>query len=207
MARDAEQMPPDDGMPGESSSVPDVLKRTVKSFQAHKMTDHAASLTYYTMMSLFPALLAMVTILGLVGTQSLITDAVDYARDNGASGAFGAAGRALNVVYGVEDDRGLVKGKLLTLLWTVVVIVLAIIALVSVFLGGQVAADMFGTIGLGSAAADVWTYLRWIIALVAAILIYAVVYAFAPDIKPRRFRWLSPGAVVGVVLWLIASGL
>ena len=87
------------------------------------------------------------------------------------------------------------------------VIVLAIVALVSVFLGGQVAADLFGKIGLGSAAADVWTYLRWIVALVAAILIYAIVYAFAPDIKPRRFRWLSPGAVVGVVLWLIASGL
>jgi len=84
MAPDAEQMPPDDGMPGERSSLPDVLKRTFKSFQAHKMTDHAASLTYYTMMSLFPALLAMVAILGLVGTQSLITDAVDYARDNGA---------------------------------------------------------------------------------------------------------------------------
>jgi len=245
MPSDAEQMPPDDGMPGERSSLPSVLKRTFKSFQAHKMTDHAASLTYYTMMSLFPALLAMVTILGLVGTQSLITDAVDYARDNGAdasvtdaiqsslesaisksggavsfalvisvlislngaSGAFGAAGRALNIVYGVEDDRGFVKGKLLTLLWTVVVIVLAIVALVSVFLGGQVAADLFGKIGLGSAAADVWSYLRWIVALVAAILIYAIVYAFAPDIKPRRFRWLSPGAVVGVVLWLIASGL
>ena len=53
----------------------DVAKRTFKSFQEHKMTDHAASLTYYTMMSLFPALLAMVTILGLVGTQTLITDA------------------------------------------------------------------------------------------------------------------------------------
>ena len=82
MPPDAEQMPPDDGMPGERSSLPSVLKRTFKSFQAHKMTDHAASLTYYTMMSLFPALLAMVTILGLVGTQSLITDAVNYARDN-----------------------------------------------------------------------------------------------------------------------------
>ncbi len=244
MAPDAEPMPPDDGMPGERSSLPAVAKQTFKNFQAHKMTDRAASLTYYTMMSLFPALLATVSVLGLVGTQSLVTKAVDYARDNGAdasvtdaiqssldsaisrsggavsfalalsilislngaSGAFGAAGRALNVVYGVEDERGFIKTKLQTLGWTLVVILLAIVALVSVFLGGQVAADIFGKIGLGSTAADVWTYLRWVIALISAVLIYAIVYAFAPDIKPRRFRWFSPGAFLGVVLWLIASG-
>jgi membrane protein len=52
----------------------------------------------------------------------------------------------------------------------------------------------------------VWTYARWVAALAAAILIYAIVYAFAPDISPRRFRWISPGAVLGVVLWLLASG-
>jgi membrane protein len=245
MAPDAEPMPPPDGMPGERTSLIGVAKRTFANFQAHKMTDHAAGLTYYAMMSLFPGLLAIVAVLGLVGTQNLVTDAVDYARDNGAdpsvadaigqslesaiskaggavsvtlaisilvslygaSGAFGAAGRALNVVYGVEDDRGFVRKKAQNLLVTLVVIALAIVALVSVFLGGQVAEDLFGKIGLGSTAADVWTYLRWVAALGAAILIYAVVYAFAPDVTPRRFRWISPGSVLGVVLWLVASGL
>jgi membrane protein len=245
MARDPEPMPPDDGMPGERSSLPDVLKRTVKSFQAHKMTDRAAGLTYYTMMSLFPALLAMVSVLGLVGTAGLVTDAVQYARDNGAdtsvtdaiqsslesaisksggavsvalvlsialslngaSGAFAAAGRALNVVYGVEDKRGFLRTKLETLLFTLLVIALAIVALVSIFLGGTLASDLFGKIGLGSTAADVWTYVRWLVALAAAILIYAIVFAFAPDISPRRFRWISPGAVLGVILWLVASAL
>jgi membrane protein len=244
MARESEPMPPADGMPGERTSLPAVLKRTVKSFQAHKMTDHAASLTYYAMMSLFPALLAMVSVLGLVGTAGLVEDAVQYAEDNGAdpsvtdaiqsslqgaidraggavsvalvlgviialngaSGAFAASGRALNVIYGVEDDRSFVRAKLHGLLWTLIVIVLAIVALASVFLGGQIAADLFDTIGLGSVAADVWTYLRWVLALLAAMLIYAIVYAFSPAIQPRRFRWLSPGAVLGVVLWLIASG-
>ena len=244
MAHDPEPMPPPDGMPLERSSPKDVLVRAFKSFRAHDMTDHAASLTYYTMLSLFPALLAMVSVLGLVGTADLVTDAVDYARDNGAdrsvtdaiqaslesaisksggavsialgvsvaialngaSGAFGAAGRALNIVYGVEDDRGFVRRKLETLFFTLVVIVLAIIALVCVFLGGTLAGDLFGVIGLGDTAATVWTYARWLVALAAAILIYAIVYAFAPDISPRRFRWISPGAVLGVVLWLIASG-
>jgi membrane protein len=245
MAPDAEPMPPADGMPGERSSFPQVLKRTFKSFQAHKMTDHAASLTYYAMMSLFPALLAMVSVLGLIGTTSLITDAVDYARDNGAdpsvtdaiqsslegaisksggavsialvlgivislngaSGAFAAAGRALNIVYGVEDQRGFLKAKLQTLAFTLLVIALAIVSLFCVFLGGGIAKDLFGTIGLGSTAADVWSYARWIVALGSAILIYAIVFAYAPDISPRRFRWISPGAVLGVVLWLVASGL
>jgi membrane protein len=222
----------------------DVAKRTFKSFQEHKMTDHAASLTYYAMMSLFPGLLAMVSVLGLVGTASLVTKAVDYARNNGAdpsvtdaiqsslsgaiekaggavsitllisiiialngaSGAWSAAGRALNVVYAVDDDRGFVRQKLHGLAFTLLVIVLAIVALVSVFLGGQVAADLFGKIGLGSTAADVWSYVRWLVALVAAVLIYAIVYAFAPAIEPRRFRWLSPGAVLGVLIWLLASG-
>jgi membrane protein len=208
------------------------------------MTDHAAALTYYAMMSLFPALLAMVSVLGLVGTSNLITKAVDYARDNGAdpsvtdaiqsslesaisksggavsialvisilislngaSGAFAAAGRALNIVYGVEDDRGFLKAKVQTLLFTLLVIALAIVALVSVFLGGSVAKDLFGTIGLGETAGTIWTYVRWLFALGAAILIYAIVFAFAPDISPRKFRWISPGAVLGVVLWLIASG-
>jgi membrane protein len=125
---------------------------------------------------------------------------------NGASGAFSAAGRALNVVYGVDDDRGFVRQKLQGLGFTLLLIVLAMVALVSVFLGGQVAADLFGKIGLGSTAADLWSYVRWLVAVVSAMLIYAIVYAFAPDIKPRRLRWLSPGAVLGVLLWLLASG-
>ena len=236
-------MPPPDGMPGERSSLPDVAKRAFKSFQAHEMTDHAAALTYYGMMSLFPALLAMVSVLGLVGTPGLVADAVKYARDNGAdpsvtdaieaslqsaisksggavsfalviglavslygaSGAFGAAGRALNVVYGVEDDRGFVRKKAENLFFTVLVILLAIVSLVSLFLGGGLAEDLFGTIGLGSTGSTVWSYVRWVVALGAAILIYAIVFAYAPDISPRRFRWITPGAVLGVLLWILAS--
>jgi membrane protein len=74
---------------------------------------------------------------------------------NGASGAFGAAGRALNKVYGVDEDRGFVRRKAQDLGWTAVLIVLSVVALGSVFLGGQVAEDLFGTIGLGSTAAAI----------------------------------------------------
>jgi membrane protein len=219
------------------------MVRAGKSFLAHHMTDRAATLTYYAMMSLFPALLLGVTLLGLVGQQGLVTDATNYLLDhgvdpstanvvrralqnlvntsggalgvtlvisialalNGASGAFGASGRALNVVYGAEESRGMVRRKLIDVAATLAVIVLFTVVLAAVFLGGEIAHDLFGKIGLGSTAASIWSYARWPVALVAATVAYGVVYGMAPDIEPRKVRWLTPGAVVGVVLWIALS--
>ncbi|MBA3328231.1 MAG: YihY/virulence factor BrkB family protein [Solirubrobacterales bacterium] len=218
-------------------------KRALQKFLADGMTDHAASLTYFLMMSLFPALLVGVSLLGLLGDHSLVTDAVRYARENGAppevtealdaslrgtiesaggavsvalvigiavalygaAGAFGGAGRALNAVYGVEEGRSFVRRKLSDLGCTVVVIALAAIALVCVFLGGGLADDLFGTIGLGDTAAGIWRVARWAAAIGAVLAIYAVAYAWAPDIEPRKLRWISPGALTGVLIWILAS--
>jgi membrane protein len=220
-----------------------MVKRVFKKVQADNMTDHAAGLTYYTMMSLFPALLVGVSLLGLLGDQSLVTKAVDYAREHGApaevvdalkaslgtlvrnsggtvsltlviglavamygaSGAFGAAGRALNDVHGVEETRGFLRHKLSDLAWTIVVIALALIALFSVFLGGGLASDLFGTIGLGETAAGIWRVARWAVAIAAVLGIYAIVYAFGPNVDPRRVRIVTPGAMAGVLIWIAAS--
>jgi membrane protein len=207
------------------------------------MTDRAATLTYYAMMSLFPGLLVGVTLLGLFGQQGLATDATNYLTEhgldsdtakvvtkvlrnmvnasggalgvtlvvsvllalNGASGAFGAAGRALNVIYGVEESRGMVRRKLTDLATALVVIVLFAVVLAAIFLGGQIADDLFGKIGLGSTAATIWSYARWPVALVAATVAYGLVYGIAPNIVPRHIRWITPGAVVGVLLWIVLS--
>ena len=123
----------------------------------------------------------------------------------GASGAFGAAGRALNRVYAVEEDRGFVNKKLLDIGMTLVIVVLLLIVIAALFLGGGLAHDLLGTIGLGDTASTVWSVLRWPLALAAALLVYALVYAYAPDVEPRRLRWISPGAVAGVAIWIIAS--
>jgi membrane protein len=248
----ASPAPGSTGVPREALSEPaptpglgGALKRAVKMFRAHGMTDWGAAMTYYLVMSLFPALLVAVSLLGLFGEQSLVTDSVAYLRDagapsdvvdaveaslqglienagakagfglvfglvlgiNGASGAFGAAGRAMNKVYGVDDDRGFVRKKAQDLAWTAVLIVLALIALISVFLGGSVAEDLFGTIGLGSTAAAVWIYARWVVALAAMMLVFAVVYAYGPDLQHRRFEWISPGAVLAVIIWIAGSAL
>ena len=207
--------------------------RAGKSFLAHQMTDRAATLTYYAMMSLFPALLVGVTLLGLVGQQALVTDATNYLLDHGVDqdtanvvaqgpaehgqhlgrrargdagdlgrawpstappGAFGASGRALNVIYGADESRGMVRRKLTDLGATLAVIVLFAVVLAAIFLGGQIADDLFGKIGLGSTAASIWSYARWPVALVAATVAYGIVYGMAPDIEPRKIRWITPGA-------------
>jgi membrane protein len=139
---------------------------------------------------------------GALGAALVISVALAL---NGASGAFGASGRALNVIYEAKDDRGFVRRKLTDVAATLVVIVLFAIVLAGLFLGGQIARDLFGKIGLGDTAASIWSYARWPVALVAAMLAYALVYRIAPDIRPPPVRWITPGAVVGVVLWIVLS--
>ena len=208
------------------------------------MQDHAAALTYYSLLSLFPALLVAVALLGVFGQESLISDTADYLKDagapmatidavtaaldsaqsqrstaitalvlglllslNSASGAFGAVGRALNRAWRVDEGRGFVRRKVNDLLWTLVVVVLVLVTFVLVFLGGGLASDVLGLFGLGETAADVWRFARWPAAILSAMLIYAVVYFAAPNVEVRRFRWITPGAVFGVLTSIVASGL
>ena len=126
---------------------------------------------------------------------------------NGASGAFGAAGRALNKIFRVEEGRSFVTHKALDLLWTLGVMGLVLITFVLIFLGGSLATDLFNTIGLGESAAMAWKILRWPAALAVAMLIYAIVYYASPNVEVRKFRWITPGAVTGVFLWIMASAL
>ena len=220
------------------------FKRAFGRFRKDAITDNAAALTYYSLLSLFPALLFGAALLGVFGQQALINDAAQYLRDagapsdtvnavtsalqsaqkqrgtavvaliiglatalNGASGAFGAAGRALNKIFRVEEGRGFVKHKALDLMWTLLVMALALITFVLIFLGGGLASDVFGKIGLGETAATVWQIARWPAALAVAMTLYAIVYYASPNVEVRHFRWITPGAIVGVLLWILASGL
>jgi membrane protein len=223
---------------------PGDFKAAFKRFSHDEMTDKAAALTYYSVQSLFPALLFAVAVLGVFGQQGLITNVGDYLKGagapaetvdavmkalasaqanrgagigalvlglvvslNSASGAFGAAGRALNVVWRVEEGRGMVRRKLNDLEWTLAILGLVLACFVLLFLGGGLASDVAGWIGLGDTAAGVWGIVRWPALIVVAMLIYAVVYYAAPNVEVPRFRWLTPGAVFGVVTWLVASAL
>ena len=233
----------EDGRPGKPFVLSD-LKAAFQRFRADQMQDHAAALTYYSLLSLFPALLVAVALLGVFGQDSLISDTADYLKDagapretidavtsaldsaqsqrstaitalvlglalslNSASGAFGAVGRALNRAWRVDEGRGFVRRKANDLLWTLVVVVLVLITFVLVFLGGGLASDVLGLFGLGETAADVWRFARWPAAILSAMLIYAVVYFAAPNVEVRRFQWITPGAVFGVLTSILASGL
>src|SRR5260370_7729284 len=103
----------------------------------------------------------------------------------GASGGFGAAGRALNEVYGVEEDRPFLRRKALDIGATLVVIAFAVVVLVLIFLGGGAAHDLFATIGLGPTATTVWNIARWPVAIVLPSLPYGFTSAFPPTLKPR----------------------
>ena len=73
------------------------------------------------------------------------------------------------------------------------------------FIGGGFASDLFGFIGLGPTAATVWNVVRWPGALAVTTLIFALIYYVTPDVRQRTFRWLTPGALAGVLVWLVAS--
>jgi membrane protein len=220
---------------------PGDFKRAFERFQKDQVTQWAAALTYYSLLSLFPALLCGIAVLGVFGEQALIDDAADYLKDAGApsevvdsitsaleaaqrergsalgalvlglatalygaTGAFNSAGAALNRIWRVEEGRGFVKHKLQNLLWTLVLLLLVLVTCVLVFLGGELASDVLGLIGLGDIAA-VWAYARWPAALLLAMLVYAVVYYAAPNVEVRHWRYITPGAAFGVPAWILAS--
>jgi membrane protein len=123
----------------------------------------------------------------------------------GASGAFGSVGSALNQIWRVEEGRGFVRQKLNDLAWTVLLIALGLVTCVLMFLGGGLAGDVLGKIGLGDTAVTVWGYARWPGALLVATLIYAILYYAAPNVEIRHWRYITPGAVFGVTAWIVAS--
>jgi membrane protein len=124
---------------------------------------------------------------------------------NGASGALAAAGRGLNVVLGVKEDRGFVRRKVIDIGWTLLLILLTLVAFTLIGSGGAVAEWIFDQIGLGNVAVTIWTILRWPIAVGVAVAIFAIVYYVAPDAEERKFRFLSVGAFAGVFIWILAS--
>ncbi len=123
----------------------------------------------------------------------------------GASGAFNSAGEALNVVFRLEEHRSFLRRKVVHALSTLVTIVLISLTLVLVFLGGGLAHDVFGTIGLGDTAASIWNVVRWPLAVLAAMLLFTWIYAKAPDVEETRFRCFTPGAAMAVVIAVGAS--
>ena len=212
------------------------------SFYDDQMTHHAAALTYYALMSLFPAVLLALSLLGLLGqypetynaiigyleeaAPASVVDPLDRSLRGalqskgtaatalvisvavalyGTTGALEASRRALNVVFEVDGGRSFVRRKAIDVASTFVLMALVLASLLLAFVGGRFAEDLLGFVGLGSTAAQAWNLARWPGAVAIAMLVFSFVYYVTPDVHQRSFRWVTPGAAVGVLLWLLAS--
>ena len=217
-----------------------VLKRTVREFREDNLTDWAAALTYYAILSIFPALLVMVSILGLIGesatqplldnltevapgpAQEIVTDAIQNLNESqGAAGILliigiatalwsassyvGAFMRASNAIYEVEEGRPFWKLRPVQIAITLVMMILVSIGAVAVVLTGPLAEQVGNVIGLGDAAVTAWDIAKWPVLVLLVSFMFSVLYWAAPNVKQPGFRWLTPGGVLAVVLWILAS--
>ncbi|MEX1141117.1 MAG: YihY/virulence factor BrkB family protein [Thermoleophilaceae bacterium] len=226
--------------PAGLSSKGGVLKRAGKGFMADNLTDWAAALTYYGILSIFPALLAAVSILGLIGGNTLdnllqnvedlapgpARDLLSSALENlqGSSGAatlvfvaslagaiWAASGyvaafvRASNSIYEIGEGRPLYKTLGLRVGITVAMLALLALLAIGVTVTGPLAEEVGSAIGVGDTAVTIWEIAKWPVLVILVSFMFAFLYWAAPNVKQPGFRWISPGGLVAVVLWIVAS--
>lgn len=217
-----------------------VAKRTARQFLAHNLTDWAAALTYYAILGIFPALIVLVSILGLVGesaTQPLMDNVAKLApgpareifvgaveeieRNQGtagvlfvvglagalwsASGYVGAFMNASNVIYGVEEGRPFWKKRPVQLGVTVALVLMTAAVGVALVLTGPLARTVGDIVGVGDTAVTVWSIAKWPVMVGVVITMLGFLYWVAPNVKQPKFRWLTPGGVLALATWLLAS--
>jgi len=220
----------------------ETLKRTVTEFREDNLTDWAAALTYYGLLSLFPALIALVAVVGLFADPRATTEELtaivtrigpdsaaetfsgpieSITSNRGASGVLlivglaaalwsassyvGAFIRASNVIYETPEGRPFWKLRPLQLLVTLItVIVLALVA-VALVLTGPLVDAVADSIGVGETAVTVWDIAKWPFLLAAVITIVSLLFYASPNVKLRGFKWVTPGSLVAVAAWLVAS--
>ncbi len=218
-----------------------IAKKTLREFTKDQCPDLAAGLTYYAVLSIFPALLALVSLLGLFGQAEKTTSAlldivkniapgqtVDTIRPVveglassssaglaliiglltalwSASGYVAGFGRAMNRVYEIDEGRAFLKFRGTMLAVTVVNLLIVLVLAAMLVLSGPVAESVGNIIGLGGAFLTVWNIAKWPAMLLLIIVAIAVLYYATPNVKQPKFRWLSLGSAIAVVVFLLAS--
>jgi membrane protein len=234
-------MAPDDPTDLPRRSWWQILKRTVKEFQDDNLTDWAAALTYYGVMSLFPMLVALVAVLGLVGQSGSIVTLLDSFRQAGlggvadniekplmgvvnakggagallgfgllgslwsASGYLGAFMRAVNSIYEVKEGRPFWKLRPLQVGLTLLGVFLLSLVAIGLVVSGPLAKAIGGAVGLRGTAITVWGVAKWPVMLLIVMAVLAALYYLAPNVRQPRFRWVTPGGILAVLLWAVAS--
>jgi membrane protein len=223
-------------------SVFQTAKRTLSEFKEDNLTDVAAALTYYAVLSIFPAIVALIAVVGLVGNPQTITkqltklvtsigpassaqtfkepiDSLAHGSSGTgillivgvaaalwtASGYVGAFMRASNTIYEVEEGRSFIKLRPLQMFVTLILVVLLALVLVALVVTGPIATKVGSAIGAGTTAVTIWDIAKWPVLLIVVIVMIAVLYYAAPNARLRGFKSIMPGALLAVVIWLIAS--
>jgi membrane protein len=122
-----------------------------------------------------------------------------------ASGYVGAFMRASNAIYEVEEGRRFWRLRPLQLAVTFVMVLLTAVVALAVVATGPLARAVGDSVGVGPTAVTVWDYAKWPVLLLVVVTMFAVLYAAAPNVQLPGFRWLTPGGVVALALWLAAS--
>jgi membrane protein len=220
-------------------AIRQALIRTAKAFKQDKLGVWSAALTYFGVLSIFPALLVVVSLLGLIGpsatdsllknlqdvapgpAQEILTSAIDNLQGAssasgiafviGLGGAIWASSRyvagfmdASNEIYDVEEGRPITKTVPVRVGLTLVLMVLAGVIAFAVTVTGGLARRLGDLLGVGGTTVDVWGIAKWPVLIVLVSLLLAVLYWGAPNAK-LRFRVISPGSVLAVLGWVIAS--
>lgn len=219
------------------------LRRTLAEYSDDQCTDLAAGLTYYAVLSIFPAAIAALSLLGVVGQgaktinavldvmaqvgASGVADAVrpsleHIAQSKGAglglvigvaaalwsaSGYVGAFGRAMNRIYEIGEGRPFWKLRPVQILVTLVAVVLTALIAVSLVVTGPLARAIGDQIGLGSTAVTIFSVAKWPVIVVVVVVVIAILYYATPNVRQPKFRWISVGALVALVVWVVASAL
>src|SRR6478736_3425539 len=219
-----------------------IARKTLREFSDDQCTDLAAALTYYSVLALFPALLALVSLLGLFGQAGKTDQLIGVLSDMGAgsvadtikgplqqltpnssaggaliigiggalwsaSGYVGAFGRAMNRIYEIQEGRPFWKLRPLMIVITLAAVILAGLVAIGLVVSGPVARAIGDAIGLGDTAVTIWGIVKWPVLLFLAALVVAILYYATPNVKQPKFRWISIGAGIAIVTWVVASAL
>jgi membrane protein len=219
-----------------------VLKRTLREFSDDNLTDLAAALTYYGVLAIFPMLIVIVSVLGLIGNsvtqpliqnlgavapgaaQTIFKNAITNIQSQqgtagvlfivgllvalwSASGYIAAFMRAANVVWDVPEGRPIYKTIPIRLGVTLITVIMLTLSALAVVFTGSLAGKVGDVIGVGSTAVQIWDIAKWPVLLLIVSSILAILYYSAPNVRQPGFRWVSPGSILAVVLWIAASAL
>jgi membrane protein len=222
-------------------TVKELSRRVWNSVNDDDIFGRSAQLAYYFFLALFPALICVTSLIGLVagsGTHlhdsllrymaaalppaafELVSKTLEQASRASGGGKIGfgiiaslwsatagllALEDTLNAVYNVKESRPLWKSYGIAISMTLVCSVLVVVALALILYGDKAAMFVADRIGLGSVATWGWKVLQWPVALAFLAMVFSLVYYYGPDVDQRHWEWLTPGAVVGMVTWVIAS--